>query len=108
MFCAISLCLVSLMIDGCMSRKKRIELFTIQLSSDDVSIRRTAVIELAQMGKLATIPALIQALGDSDEQVYELAIDALVEMGELAMLALIEALNSENDAMYHHAATMLI
>ncbi len=57
-----------------------------ELSSDDVSVRRSAAEKLAHMGpeaQAAAVP-LVRCAGDDDEQVSEWAVGALEELGPSA------------------------
>lgn len=71
-----------------------------QLGDADVTVRRAAARELAEMGREASlaVPALSDAIGDEDREVRRLAIHAISQVGPQAisfLSALTDALDDE-------------
>ena len=77
------------------------------LSDSDASVRHCAAMGLRHIPHPDAIPALVQALGSKDRFFARLAGDALTALGERAIPALAEALQSSNPATRGEAARSL-
>lgn len=79
-----------------------------QLESEDTGIRLKAVKEIASSGGSDTIPGLLEALKDKNEDVVMVALQSLGELGEAAIPSLIEALRNKSWAVRRNAAKALV
>ena len=59
----------------------------------DVKDRRRAVVSLTRMRSERAVKPLLRAAGDKDAEVAELAVQALVELGEVARSTVVDALD---------------
>lgn len=83
------------------------EKLALALSDPDPSVRQCAALSLRFSPSPLAIPDLIHALGDQDRLLARLAGDALTAIGEEAMAALAETLESSNPASRGEAARAL-
>ncbi len=76
---------------------KAMEVLAALLEDGDASIRRAAAVQVGRSADRAApaAPALVKALGDGEDRVVEAAVDALVQVGAVAVPALVEVLQSE-------------
>ena len=77
------------------------------LTDADLFVRQCAALSLRERPTPAIIPILIETLEDSDRLLARLASDALVVIGDLAVTALIDALQSTNVSVRIEAARAL-
>ena len=77
------------------------------LTDPDVGVRLRAARALGRMGDPQAVPALIEALGHSDDLIAGEAADALALMGEAALQPLIEVLGNRDPHLRWHAAKAL-
>lgn len=84
---------------GCNKSKE----FTKALQSEDAAKREEAAMTLSTLKDPKTVPALINALDDDSFAVRKYAAEALFNIGEPAVLPLIDALNSESWTLKRNA-----
>ncbi|NLB00605.1 MAG: HEAT repeat domain-containing protein [Methanomicrobiales archaeon] len=70
------------------------------LSSGSEHIRQSAVMALGRLGDESSIPPLIEALSDPDNEVRRQARSALGDIGKPAIPPLVGALGSENELLW--------
>lgn len=78
------------------------------LKSQDETDRRYAIEDLADLGNLGAIPALIECLKDSSVAIREASVDALVKLGGPSVCeAVLPCLASENVSLRNDAREIL-
>ena len=107
----LSVGLLGMWIGGCGNQtpEQKIERPIEELRDEDWIVRADAAAELGRMGEGAkdAVPALIQALQDSDAEVRYNATWALGNIGEGAVPALIQALQGPDEGVRWNAAEAL-
>ncbi|MFH0738927.1 MAG: HEAT repeat domain-containing protein [Candidatus Omnitrophota bacterium] len=88
----------------------KVEWHISRLKSIDPAVRRVAIVDIGNIGPAAhaAVPALINALGDSNWECREAAAEALVKIGPAAIPALINALGNDNFNVRKAAAKILV
>ena len=77
------------------------------LQDEDRGVRRAAATSLGKFEDVRVVPALIQALHDNDWEVQKHAATSLAEIGEPALVSLIEMLQDESKYIRRAAVRVL-
>lgn len=77
------------------------------LADPDTGVRLRAARALGVLGDVKAVPALVEALGHSDDLIAGEAADALALIGEAALPALVDALSNQDSHVRWHAAKSL-
>ena len=88
--------------------EQRIAIQVAQLNDPSVEVRRQAATALAELNHPATVPGLMKALSDENQEIVEIATAGLVKLGAPAIPTLARVLRDDNSGIQDEAADVLV